>query len=241
MTTTAEHRRLFWDACYNVRDLGGFPADPAQQLTRSGAFVRADNLARLTPAGRADLIAYNVRTIIDLRSEFELAIDPPPFATRSGQDGQPSYHNLPLLDDDDDEGIALGNQMSSLAQYYIFAADRYRANIGQIIKTMSAATGDGAILFHCHSGRDRTGIIAGLLLALAGVDKQLIAADYAVSNRYLQPSFNQALTEEPENILSLLTHLENSYGNIHTYLQRCDVSETELNRLYQHLLPSVIL
>ena len=241
MTTSVENRRLFWNACYNVRDLGGLPAGPDQQLTRSHAFVRADNLARLSPAGQTDLVAYGIRTIIDLRSEFELAIDPPPFAANSGQPGHPTYQNIPLLDETDAEGIAQGNQLTSLADYYIFAADRYQANIGQIITAMAAATEQGAILFHCHSGRDRTGIIAGLLLALAGVDHQLIAADYAVSNRYLQPAFQKTLVEEPEIILSLLHHLENSYGSVRGYLRSCQVNDTDLSRLYQHLLPSAIL
>ncbi len=56
-------RRLAWDACYNVRDIGGYETDDGRQ-TRWRALVRADDLCRLTPAGAAALRDYGVQTII---------------------------------------------------------------------------------------------------------------------------------------------------------------------------------
>ncbi|MEO7908190.1 MAG: tyrosine-protein phosphatase [Roseiflexaceae bacterium] len=55
-----------WDACYNARDLGGYVTADGRR-TRWRAFVRADNLSRLTPDGQSALIEYGVRTMIDLR------------------------------------------------------------------------------------------------------------------------------------------------------------------------------
>src|SRR4051812_19798739 len=88
-------RRLHWDACYNVRDLGGYPTAHGGS-TRWGAFVRADNLSRLTPAGQSALIGYGVGTIIDLRRAYELTIDLNPFATPSEATRGVTYLNLPL-------------------------------------------------------------------------------------------------------------------------------------------------
>ena len=68
-------RRLAWDACHNARDVGGYPIAGGGR-TGWGRFVRADNLRRLSAAGRAALLASGVRTVIDLRSPFELGIDP---------------------------------------------------------------------------------------------------------------------------------------------------------------------
>src|SRR4051812_5806286 len=50
---------LAWDACYNVRDLGGYPTERGGRI-RPQALVRADNLCRLTPTGQAALRAYGI-------------------------------------------------------------------------------------------------------------------------------------------------------------------------------------
>src|SRR5256885_714702 len=77
-----QFRQLQWDPSHNARDWGeNATADGGR--TRWGAFVRADNMSRLTPAGQVALIAYGVRTLIDLRRADELTIDLNPFAPPS--------------------------------------------------------------------------------------------------------------------------------------------------------------
>ena len=71
----SEERHLRWDSCLNVRDLGGYPTADAGE-TRWRAIVRADTLGRLTPVGSDALLAYGVRTVIDLRHAAERARDP---------------------------------------------------------------------------------------------------------------------------------------------------------------------
>ena len=63
---STDPRHLHWDACLNVRDLGGFPTRDGR-TTRSHAVIRADNLCRLTAHGRAALMRYGVRTAINSR------------------------------------------------------------------------------------------------------------------------------------------------------------------------------
>ena len=65
-------RILLWEACRNVRDLGGYRT-PAGR-TRWGALVRADSLGQLTPAGQSSLIAYGIRTVIDVRFPEEAPV-----------------------------------------------------------------------------------------------------------------------------------------------------------------------
>jgi protein-tyrosine phosphatase len=227
-------RRLLWDACYNVRDLGGCSTKHNKQ-TRWQAFVRADNLARLSSDGKKALMAYGVKTIIDLRSEYELDIDPPAFASFQGQNGFPQYINLPILDESDKVGIEIINQTPALTEMYSTIIDRYQKNIAQVMKAFAEAT-NGTILFHCHSGRDRTGIIAAMLLSLVGVDDTTIAKDYAVSSVYIQPTFEKPLSEEPEIMLHFLAHLDTHYGGTRAYLLESGVSERELTRIHSHLL-----
>ena len=227
-------RRLLWDACYNIRDLGGYSTKHKKQ-TRWRAFVRADNLARLSPDGKKALIAYGVKTIIDLRSEYELDMDPPAFASFHGQNGFPQSMNLPILDENDKVGIEAINQTPSLTEMYSIIIDRYQENIAQIMRTFAKAT-NGTILFHCHSGRDRTGIIAAMLLSLVGVDYSTIAKDYTISNVYIQPTFESSLIEQPEIMLHFLAYLDTQYGGTRPYLLKSGVSETDLTSIYHHLL-----
>src|SRR5712691_12515850 len=80
--------------CRNVRDLGGYRT-PAGR-TRWGALVRADSLGQLTPAGQSSLIAYGIRTVIDIRFPEEAPRDPNPFADQSGGADAPAYLNIPV-------------------------------------------------------------------------------------------------------------------------------------------------
>ena len=149
-------RRLPWDACYNSRHLGGFIATNEQRTSRR-AFVRTDNLARLSAAGQQALRDYGVTTIIDVRDAYELDIDPPPFAPTSGQDGYPTYHHLPLMNADDEVGIKGVYELKG-GKLYCWMIDRFGANIAAILKTMANAIAqapDSIVLFHCHAGRDR--------------------------------------------------------------------------------------
>lgn len=87
-------RRLYWDACLNVRDLGGFPTRDGH-TTRSHAVVRADNLCRLTAQGRAALIRYGVRTAIDFRDPREYPLEHDPFSR--DELGEVGRVGIPLL------------------------------------------------------------------------------------------------------------------------------------------------
>jgi protein-tyrosine phosphatase len=227
-------RRLLWDACYNVRDLGGYSTKYDRQ-TRWRAFVRADSLARLSPDGKKALVAYGVKTIIDLRSEHELNIDPPPFVSLHAQNGFPQYVNVPILDETDKVGIEMMNQAPTITGMYSIIIDRYQENIARVMQVIAKAT-NGTILFHCRSGKDRTGIIAAMLLSLAGVDYSTIAKDYTISSVYIQPTYEKPLFEQPEIMLDFLAYLDTKYGGARAYLLESGVSERDLTRIQDHLL-----
>ena len=69
-----EERILDWEGALNARDTGGLPTADGRHI-RSGALVRSDVLTRLTPSGRAALIAHGVRTIVDVRTSEEIGRD----------------------------------------------------------------------------------------------------------------------------------------------------------------------
>jgi protein tyrosine/serine phosphatase len=168
-------RHLQWDGCANVRDLGGIRTRDGAEIRR-GAIVRADALDRLSAGGWAALEAHGVRTVIDLRNDDELGMDvaPRPAALTT--------LHLPL---DGVEDRAFWQEWHGRPEfgtpiYYRPFLDHFPERTAAVFTAIARAE-PGGIAVHCGIGRDRTGLIAILLLALAGVGPEEIAADYALS------------------------------------------------------------
>jgi len=166
---------LDWDGCANVRDLGGLPIAGGGE-TRRGALVRADALSHLTADGWAALEAHGVRTVIDLRNDDELGPDDTP-----RPEGIDTVH-LPLDGMEDTEFWKQWMQRYEFGTplYYRAFLDHFPERTARIIAAIARAR-PGGVAFHCGIGRDRTGLITILVLALAGVAPEDIAADYALS------------------------------------------------------------
>jgi protein-tyrosine phosphatase len=217
-----DHRYLRWNACYNARDLGGLATTDGAR-TRRGALVRADSVGRLTEQGRAALEAYGICTIIDLRFGVEVRDDPSPFADHA----RIISHNLPLNPNDISVTRSLAAQRGSALPYPATVNIAYLAThqdqIAAVMRAIAEAP-EGGILFHCHAGRDRTGLIAALLLALAGVPPATITADYALS-----------FSAVAETMDATLAHLESAYGGVEQYLRTAGVTEQEIARIRNRL------
>jgi protein tyrosine/serine phosphatase len=244
-------RRLDWPDCRNTRDLGGLPA--RRGVTRSKVLIRSDNVASLTPAGRQAMIDYGVTTVIDLRAESELKGSPgPPFSdfqssspvalprTENGAN-VPVYKNVPLVDD---ETATTLNQAKTMPDRYRLIVDRRQAALGAIFNAIADA--DGPVLFHCFAGKDRTGIVAAMMLSLAGVEAEAIGADYAetdaqLATRYAEwlarakPERVEEMRDElrcpPEWMLGTLEHVERTWGGVDAYLEDAGVAARNLDRL----------
>lgn len=243
-----ESRRLRWDHCFNARDLGGYPTAKGR-ATRRGVFVRTDNLSRLTPSGQTALREYGVRTVIDLRTELERANHPVPFARP--EDETVRYLHLPFFLEAEVTNPLIPEASPADLQY-CYRLDQVPHRVGEILRTM-ADTPEGAILFHCHSGKDRTGMLAVILLLLAGVPDALIAEDYALSSEYLRPADQAWIDEQPElseqrrqeieqwrtrpeRALAIVRHLRERYGGVEGYLRQAGLSEEQIERLRRKLV-----
>jgi protein-tyrosine phosphatase len=239
-------RYLHWPACYNARDVGGYPTADGQQ-TRWRVLVRADNMSRLTPAGQTALSAYGVRTIIDLRFAEERDFDPNPFATQTAV----QYLNLSLLDEADEKLAQEMASITSLEEWYRYSLDRSPARIGRIVTAIAEAP-DGGVLVHCHAGKDRTGLIVALVLAAVGVPYSVIVEDYALSAVYLKPHWAELIKNEPDPqrreqiaemyqsppdiLLTALAHLDKRHRGPRAYLLTAGVTEQQLMRLRERLV-----
>jgi hypothetical protein len=95
--------------------------------------------------------------------------------------------------------------------------DHNRERIAAAFEAAAAAP-PGGVVVHCHAGKDRTGVLVGLLLAIAGVGPDSIADDYAATDGCPR-----------ETMLNTLTHLDQRCGGAASYLHEAGV-EPELVR-----------
>ncbi len=232
---------------HNIRDLGGYPT-PAG-LTRWRQVLRADGLHRMDAAGVDQLHALGVRTVIDLRRDHELKAQPNPTRAHPEID----YVHVSLFDQLDIAEAAAprdGRVNVLLGLYCLALAER-----GEAIRTIltAIAEADGLVLFHCTAGKDRTGVIAALLLALVGVPRDEIVADYAMTKTQIAPLLEtilanaakrgedmeryQALLQcEPETMHTFLDHLDTAHGGVDRYLAGIGVTPAVVARLRDRLI-----
>lgn len=176
-------RHLDWQGCFNVRDLGGLPTVDGR-TTRWRAVVRSDAVDRLTAAGWAALTDYGIRTVIDLRNDDERAAGP-----GHRPDDLDTVH-LPLDGLEDTEFWAYwGNGLHGTPLYYPAFLERFPERAARVVSAI-ANSRRGAVLVHCGIGRDRTGLIAILLLTLAGVPADAIVDDHLLSTERLRPAWS---------------------------------------------------
>jgi len=186
------NRNVDWEGCFNARDLGGLSTIEGRQ-TRWGAVVRADSLDHLTAAGWSALEAHGIRTIVDLRNDEELGSDAAP-----RPDGLTTVH-VPLDDITDTEfwKYLWDNELDGTPLLHGPFLDGKPERCAAAIAAVARAE-PGGVVIHCGIGRDRTGIVTLLLLALAGVTPDEIASDYELSNDRLRPRWAK-LGEEDQS------------------------------------------
>jgi protein-tyrosine phosphatase len=242
-------RELDWDGCLNVRDLGGHRTQDGGE-TRYGAVVRADSIRQLTDSGWAAAVDYGVKTVVDLRMDVELEADPP-------ADLPVDVVHMPFFQDDDEAfaeveaaARAAPGYAAATREVYLVFLERWRENVGAAIAAVARAP-EGGVVVHCMGGKDRTGLVTALLLHLAGVDNEQIAADYAASEERLRPRHEAWLAEAgteaererlrrivatpAESMVGVLEELERRYGSIEAFLRSAGLTDEELKLARERL------
>ncbi|SCL38970.1 Tyrosine phosphatase family C-terminal region [Micromonospora pallida] len=200
---------LDWPGCRNARDVGGLSTSDGH-LIRQGALLRSDSHERLTPATVEVLRSGRVSRIVDLRWAWECAAQPSPFV------GDPVYRHVPMLDD----VLAYTPPPDTYAPML----DHNRQRIAAAFRAVAEAP-PGGVLVHCKAGRDRTGVLVALLLTVAGVAAEDVAADYALTD---------ACTPQP--MRHTLAHLDQQHGGARSYLLAAGVGEEALAAVRERLL-----
>jgi protein-tyrosine phosphatase len=241
-------RDLVWDGLLNVRDLGGHSTEDGGE-TRFGAVVRADSVRQLSDEGWAALVDYGVKTVVDLRANEELEADPPaelpvevlhvPFMETDASDWQEIEGKLDAV------VKAAPDVATATRDVYLIFLERFSRNVAAAIRAVADAP-EGGVVIHCAGGKDRTGLLTALLLHVAGVDTEQIAADYALSEERLRPRheawFAEAQSDEElerlkrisqtpaHSIVGVFEELERRYGSVEGFLHDAGLTEDELAR-----------
>ncbi len=237
--------RLPLEGTVNTRELGGYPTPDGGQ-TAYHRFLRADRLNALTDADVEFLRGYGVTLVVDLRSEGEAA----EAVDRDLGEGVDHFSRCLVNFDasvvEDLKKIMASGDLTP-AHTYIQMLDNTEA-VAEIFHAMATAR-PGCVLFHCNAGKDRTGMVAALLLMLAGVDRMDVCTNYAQTRENLlridwyRDELGRArgiertmVGSDPETIGTVYDHIVEKYGSAEGYLLSCGVSAADIAALRGRLI-----
>lgn len=198
---------------FNARELGGYATCDGRR-TKTHRFLRTAATDVLTPGDRAALYDYGVRCVVDLRSVYEVETRP----SRLAGYRDIAYFHVPMLDQMNSRNPEerKQHQPASVDDIYRDLILGSQTAFARALGIMAQHPHD-CTLFHCSAGKDRTGLTAMFLLAIAGVDEATILQDYAVSETYLS-SFT------PEHLQQLQTlgirPIQFQFGTAPVHMQR---------------------
>ncbi len=243
-------RQVQADGASNLRDLGGFTTRDGK-CTQWRRFLRSASPNRLTAQGQQTLLDYGLGAVVDLRSAKDLVTSP---NVLEGHQAIRFHHHDFWGDrvrDFSPQATSL-DQVTMLADLFGAGIDRCGGVIADTMRTMIEEDGHG-VLFHCGAGKDRTGIIAALLLSVAGVPSEVIAAEYALTAKYLDEPFRNHAADPltvpegtnlpvyfysclPESMQLALEYLDSQYSGADGYLRLNGLAANEIARLRSRLL-----
>ena len=238
---------------YNVRDLGGYLTNTGQ-ITNYKKYLRSGTLHLLSKNSIDKLEQYGVKTVIDLRQNYEVEAKPDVFHNSATV----TYIHINMIGDGEVEAFYNqgGDTVDTVSAMYIFWLENRKPYINEVLSALAASTSD-TTLFHCNGGKDRVGTISSLLLSICDVPTMTIAEDYTISGKFLMKRFfdEQAPPDvTPDNytwvdyqkdycpaeaMVKVHKHLKQKYGTVLNYIDSIGVSKTDVNSIKSALLGSI--
>ena len=236
-------------AVHNFRDLGGYPTNDGRH-TRWRTLFRADGLYRLTPDDANIVMNLGVRTVVDLRTNNEVRER----GTFPVKDHDVAYHHLPIIDATwgETQTPEFNDEVEFLVWAYREMLAEAAPRFADAINLLSQQTVLPAV-FHCAAGKDRTGILAALVLGVLGVDESIIAADYGLTRsattrlrawaRQHQPELADLYDRmpprftaaDPRAMTIILNDITSRYGSLRNYVREIGVSDDAVRALVDAL------
>ena len=239
------------EGAFNFRDLGGYPTHDGR-VTRWGTLFRSDTLHELSPADVDRLRAMGLATVIDLRTLRELE------QTGRGPLGpEPiDYRHLSVLGDGPGREAA-GEAMAApegddLSERYLWYLEVGAPALAAAL-TILGEPARYPLVFHCAAGKDRTGVLAALVLDLLAVAPEVIVADYLMTAERMEyilgryrsdPDFEARMASVPPSRFSVqastmerfLDVLHQRWGGAEAWAIGAGVAPASIERLRETLL-----
>ena len=246
MTDTEQDRWLPFDGLSNARDVGGLPLDVGGHV-RTGVLLRTESLEGLTSDDVALMTGlHGVRQVIDLRMDGEVL--------RAGRGALHAAgvetHRLPFIPEEGRGLPEIDGDIDPLVHNYLAYLLDKGPNVVAGVRLV-AGLDQGATVVHCAAGKDRTGVLVALMLSAAGVPRDDVVADYALSATRIDEMFRRwsAAQGSPmpdpdeldrhrpraEVMAGFLAQLDERYGGPVGWLQANGLTDDELARLRARL------
>lgn len=240
MQLSREERLLKVESMTNVRDLGGYETQNGY-YTKSHKFVRSTNPGNLSKDEKEYLYDYGIRVQVDLRSDFE--VDQQPSALKGYKDIE--YYNINLLQSKNLNVLPSEvRNYHDLSGFYVFMLESNKEQFRQVFEIFYQHPYN-AIMFNCSAGKDRTGVIAALLMDLAGCHEYDIVKDYSESyenNLKVMAKLEELVDEDnraflessPKMMMKFLDYLREHYGSAKEYLLEIGLKNEEIEQLIEN-------
>ena len=210
---------------------------------------RSDTLHELTGSDVALIESLGVVTVIDLRTDRELE--------RTGRgplsDRSIDFHHLSVIGEGEGEAMAAPAPVGDLlSERYLWYLDAGRQALVDALVVLAGQVNLPAV-FHCAAGKDRTGVLAALVLDILRVEPGVIVADYVLTaermplilDRYrTDPAFAERMASVPASRFSVeagtmeqfLAGLQSRFGGARRWAADAGVPSEDLDRLADNLL-----
>ena len=245
-------RLVHMEQVHNFRDLGGYPT-ASGATTKWRTLFRADGLHRLRAAADIEIVqTFGLKSVIDLRTkreQQEQGIFPL-------DDIEVDFHHVSIVDatwSDSKETPQIEDPVEFLVWGYRDLLEIGSEKFALAMKILSDQENVPAV-FHCAAGKDRTGVLAALILSTVGVADDIICADYGLTQRSIEKTISWAklhypematrwteinpvyLAAEPQAMQVILNDLVSAHGSVINYVRSLGVSESEIQSLSALLL-----
>lgn len=257
MDSDVAERLLPLEGGINFRDLGGYATADGRRVQWRKLY-RSGMMTRLTPADVAHLVERGIRTVVDLRTATEQANFPSHWCREAGvtywaREHDEVFGNLHAMVEAGIPSVEAARAVMAggFRELPFQQAPAYAELFRRI------AAGEVPIVFNCMAGKDRTGGAAALVLAVLGVPRETIAADFhlteravdlktafgprsdATAKRYatIPPEISKAISgAHPDNILAFLDSIEERCGSLEAYLAEQGITAAQLDAVRAELL-----
>ncbi len=186
----------------NFRDLGGYLSSDGRKI-KHGLLYRSGGLYLMNPEELETLKSLNIKSVLDLRTSEESSAQPDPLLPGVEMI---RHSGLTFANGDEIDFSPVGmskigedgyNQLALLKEYYThipFNNEAFRIFMSRV------ANNQVPLLFHCHTGKDRTGVLSIVLLLALGVAGEIVLKDFLLSNEFHKQTIEDALSKDKDRI-----------------------------------------